>query len=196
MANAAVRLAEEIGYVGAGTCEFLVQGDEFFFLEMNTRLQVEHTVTEEVTGLDLVALQLDIAAGAELPIAQSDVTFSGHAIQARVCAEDPHAGWLPSIGYVHRYSHPDDDGVRYEDGIASGVTVSPHYDSMITKVIAKGALTGPRRRRAQRRAWRRWKLHGPATNIGALSAILADSDYRRGDVTVNWLEQRTDLVSP
>ncbi len=194
MATAAVRLAEEIGYVGAGTCEFLVQGGEFFFLEMNTRLQVEHTVTEEVTGLDLVALQLDVAAGARLPFTQSGVTITGHAIQARVCAEDPHAGGLPSTGYVAECSHPHDDGVRYEDGIASGVTISPHYDSMITKVIAKG----PSRERAIGAlgdALATLVLHGPATNVGALRAILADDDYRRGDVTVNWLEQRTDLVA-
>ena len=168
MAAAAVRLAEEIGYVGAGTCEFLVQGDEFFFLEMNTRLQVEHTVTEEVTGIDLVALQLDIARGAELPFRQPDVTFTGHAIQARVCAEDPYAGWLPSTGYVHRYWHPSDDGVRYEDGIASGVTISPHYDSMITKVIANGRSRDDAVS-ALGDALATLVLHGPATNVGALS---------------------------
>ena len=193
MAAAAVRLAEEIGYVGAGTCEFLVEGDEFFFLEMNTRLQVEHTVTEEVTGLDLVTLQLDIADGLPLPFRQSDVAFAGHAIQARVCAEDPYSGWLPSIGAVHRYFHTDDDGVRYEDGIASGVTISPHYDSMITKVIAKG------RSRAEAistlgGALAGLVLHGPATNISVLQRILSDGDYRDGDVSVNWLESRSDLV--
>lgn len=194
MADAAVRLAEEIGYVGAGTCEFLVQGDGFFFLEMNTRLQVEHTVTEEVTGLDLVDLQLDVAAGARLPITQSDVTYTGHAIQARVCAEDPYAGWLPSTGHVDRYWHPVDDGIRYEDGIASGVTISPHYDSMITKAIAHGETrTGAACALAQ--ALGTLELHGPATNIAALRTILGDDDYRRGDVTVNWLEQRTDLVA-
>ncbi len=194
MAAAAVRLAEEIGYVGAGTCEFLVQGDEFFFLEMNTRLQVEHTVTEEVTGLDLVALQLDIADGMKLPLRQSNVTFTGHSIQARVCAEDPHTGWLPSIGCVHRYSHPHDNGVRYEDGIAAGVTISPYYDSMITKVIANG------RSRAEAistldDALADLVLHGPATNVVALRHILSDEDYRSGDVSVNWLERRTDLVA-
>ncbi|MEO7007154.1 MAG: biotin carboxylase N-terminal domain-containing protein [Terrimesophilobacter sp.] len=194
MAAAAVQLAEEIGYVGAGTCEFLVQGEEFFFLEMNTRLQVEHTVTEEVTGLDLVALQLDVAAGAELPFKQSDVTFTGHAIQARVCAEDPHAGWLPSTGYVHHYRHRVDDGVRYEDGIASGVTVGPHYDSMVTKVIATGS-SRCQALDALGDALAQLELHGPATNVAALCTILADDDYRRGDITVNWLEQRSDLVA-
>lgn len=194
MASAAVRLAGEIGYVGAGTCEFLVQGDDFFFLEMNTRLQVEHTVTEEVTGLDLVALQLDVAGGAALPFAQSDVSLTGHAIQARVCAEDPHAGWLPSSGHVRHYRHSAAEGVRYEDGIASGVTVSPHYDSMITKVIARAesradAIT------ALGDALTSMELHGLATNVGALCSILSDPDYRRGDVTVNWLEQRSDLAA-
>jgi propionyl-CoA carboxylase alpha chain len=193
MAEAAVRLARDIGYVGAGTCEFLVQDDEFYFLEMNTRLQVEHTVTEEVTGLDLVALQLDIAAGMALPFAQGEVTYTGHAIQARVCAEDPGAGWLPSTGYVHRYRHPCDDVVRYEDGIASGVTVSPHYDSMITKVIATGT-SRIAAINALANALATLEIHGPATNIGALRAILGDPAYRRGDITVNWLERRGDLA--
>jgi propionyl-CoA carboxylase alpha chain len=157
-------------------------------------LQVEHTVTEEVTGLDLVALQLDVAAGGVLPIAQSDVTFTGHAIQARICAEDPHAGWLPSTGYVRRYQHSVGDDVRYEDGIASGVTVSQHYDSMITKVIAKGASRADAIN-ALGNALAGLQLHGLATNIVALSAILADADYQRGDVTVNWLEQRGDLAA-
>jgi acetyl/propionyl-CoA carboxylase alpha subunit len=194
MASAAVRLAGEIGYVGAGTCEFLVQGDDFFFLEMNTRLQVEHTVTEEVTGLDLVALQLDVASGAALPFAQSDVTLTGHAIQARVCAEDPHAGWLPSSGHVRRYRHSTVNGVRYEDGIASGVTVSPHYDSMITKVIASGTSRADTITTLGD-ALASLELHGLATNVGALCSILSDPDYRRGDVTVNWLEQRGDLAA-
>lgn len=193
MAEAAVRLAAEIGYVGAGTCEFLVQGDEYFFLEMNTRLQVEHTVTEQVTGLDLVALQLDVAAGAALPITQADVTFAGHAIQARVCAEDPHAGWLPSSGHIDHYWHPADDGVRYEDGVASGSTISPYYDSMITKIIATGC-TRIDAINTLRAALTGLQLHGPATNVAALRAILADPDYRLGEVTVNWLEQRADLV--
>ncbi|MGV0714480.1 biotin carboxylase N-terminal domain-containing protein [Mycolicibacterium sp. XJ662] len=194
MAVAAVRLAEEIGYVGAGTCEFLVQGDEFFFLEMNTRLQVEHTVTEEVTGIDLVALQLEIASGSRLPVTQSEITFTGHAVQARVCAEDPHAGWLPSSGYVRRYWHPDDDGVRYEDGICSGVDISPHYDSMITKVIARGTSRS-RAIRTLGDALATLQLHGPATNIAVLQRILTDGEYEGGDVTVNWLEQRADLVA-
>ncbi|MGV0577856.1 biotin carboxylase N-terminal domain-containing protein [Mycolicibacterium elephantis] len=195
MAAAAVRLAEEIGYVGAGTCEFLVQGDEFFFLEMNTRLQVEHTVTEEVTGIDLVALQLDIASGARLPITQSEITFTGHAVQARVCAEDPHAGWLPSTGYVHRYCHSDRDGVRYEDGVASGTAISPHYDSMIAKVIARGA-SRDRAVEALSDALGELQLHGVTTNVAVLQRILTDAEFRCGAVTVNWLEQRTDLVVP
>lgn len=194
MAEAAVRLAAEIGYVGAGTCEFLVQGHEFFFLEMNTRLQVEHTVTEQVTGLDLVALQLDVAAGAPLPINQADVTYTGHAIQARVCAEDPHAGWLPSTGRIDRYWHPVDDGVRYEDGVASGSIVSPYYDSMITKIIATGC-TRLEAVNTLRTALTTLELHGPATNVVALRSILSDADYRSGEVTVNWLEQRAELVA-
>ncbi len=194
MADAAVRLGQEIGYVGAGTCEFLVQGEEFFFLEMNTRLQVEHTVTEEVTGLDLVGLQLDVASGSALPFTQSDVALSGHAIQARVCAEDPGAGWLPSTGFVRRYDHPHDDGIRYEDGIASGTTISPHYDSMVTKVVAAAESRDQAIGRL-RDALGTLVLQGPASNIDVLCRILDDDDFRSGAVSVNWLEKRTDLVS-
>ncbi|MEB3070308.1 acetyl/propionyl/methylcrotonyl-CoA carboxylase subunit alpha [[Mycobacterium] vasticus] len=194
MAAAAVRLAEDIGYVGAGTCEFLVQGDEFFFLEMNTRLQVEHTVTEQVTSIDIVGLQLDVARGAQLPFTQTEITFTGHAIQARVCAENPYTGWLPSTGAIQRYWHPDDDGVRYEDGIASGVTISPFYDSMITKVIAPGE-TRDHAITTLDGALARLVLHGPDTNVAVLRRILSDADYRHGDVTVNWLEQRADLLA-
>ncbi|MFE9322594.1 biotin carboxylase N-terminal domain-containing protein [Nocardia sp. NPDC052278] len=195
MADAAVRLATEIGYVGAGTCEFLVDGGQFFFLEMNTRLQVEHTVTEEVSGLDLVALQLDVAAGAELSLRQEDVVLRGHSIQARVCAENPAAGWLPSSGDVFRYEHPDRPGLRFEDGITTGSTVSPHYDSMIIKVISTGgdraaAIGG------LAAGLRDTRLHGPQTNIGALLRILDNDDYRSGAVSVNWLESRPELAQP
>jgi propionyl-CoA carboxylase alpha chain len=124
---------------------------------------------------------------------QSDITFRGHAIQARVCAEDPRAGWLPSTGYVHHYGHLTDDGVRYENGIASGSTVSPYYDSMITKIIATGA-TRDHAVGVLADALGSLVLHGPTTNVSTLRRILADDDFRTGAVSVNWLEGRGDLV--
>ncbi|WP_433598242.1 acetyl/propionyl/methylcrotonyl-CoA carboxylase subunit alpha [Nocardia sp. CA-135953] len=195
MAAAAVRLATEIGYLGAGTCEFLVDGEDFYFLEMNTRLQVEHTVTEQVSGLDLVALQLRIADGGELGVRQQDIVVRGHSIQARVCAENPAAGWLPSSGPVLRYDHPVEPGLRFEDGIATGCTVSPHYDSMIVKVIGTGADRAEAIGRLSA-GLRDTRLHGPQTNIPALLRILDSDDYRTGSVSVNWLEARPELAQP
>ena len=137
MSAAAVAAARAVGYVGAGTVEFLVDNDgNFFFLEMNTRLQVEHPVTEMITGLDLVELQLAVAGGAPLPEAALHPTITGHAIEVRLCAEDPYNGYLPSSGTFTRVDFPEIEGVRVDTGVASGSVVSPFYDSMFAKVIA------------------------------------------------------------
>jgi 3-methylcrotonyl-CoA carboxylase alpha subunit len=133
---AALVVARKIGYVGAGTVEFLFDGQEFYFMEMNTRLQVEHTVTEAVTGLDLVEWQLRVAAGEVLPLSQEQVRLEGHAIEARVCAEDPERGFLPSAGHLELLEWPDTDSVRVDAGFGSGDTVPDCYDSLLGKVIA------------------------------------------------------------
>jgi 3-methylcrotonyl-CoA carboxylase alpha subunit len=133
---AALVVAREIGYVSAGTVEFLFDGREFYFMEMNTRLQVEHTVTEAVTGLDLVEWQLRIAAGEPLPLAQSEVRLEGHAIEARVCAEDPERAFLPSAGCLQRLQWPKMEAVRIDAGFGTGDTVPDCYDSLLGKVIA------------------------------------------------------------
>jgi geranyl-CoA carboxylase alpha subunit len=148
MGAAAVAAAQAVGYRGAGTVEFLLAPDgEFYFLEMNTRLQVEHPVTEAVTGLDLVALQLRVAAGELLPLRQEQVHLHGHAIEARLCAEDPHRDFLPRSGTVHAWLPPQGEGVRVDHGLQSGQVVSPHYDSMLAKVIAHGENREEARRR-------------------------------------------------
>ncbi len=140
MGKAAVDAAKAVDYVGAGTVEFLLaQNGEFYFLEMNTRLQVEHPVTELVTGLDLVKLQIMAAQGDALGVSQDDVTLTGHAIEARLYAEDPADDFLPSTGPVHLFSTPTGDGIRIDSGIETGGMVSPFYDSMVAKVIGYGA---------------------------------------------------------
>ncbi len=136
MRAAALVVAREIGYVGAGTVEFLFDGTEFYFMEMNTRLQVEHTVTEAITGLDLVEWQLRVAAGEALPLTQEAVRFEGHAIEARVCAEDPQRGFLPSAGTLALLEWPRMQGIRVDAGFASGDVVPDSYDSLLGKVIA------------------------------------------------------------
>ncbi len=139
MRNAALVVAREIGYVGAGTVEFLFDAGSFYFVEMNTRLQVEHTVTEAITGLDLVEWQLRVASGEPLPLAQSQVSFRGHAVEARVCAEDPERDFLPSSGHLQLLSWPRGESVRVDAGFESGDDVPSTYDSLLGKVIAWGA---------------------------------------------------------
>ena len=144
MTDAAVRLARSVGYEGAGTVEFLVEGGKlsksapWYFIEMNTRLQVEHPVTEAITGLDLVEWQLRVAAGQRLPAKQSDITMSGHSIEARVCAEDPGRGFAPSAGTIHVFAPGEGGDIRVETGVAGGSQIPPFYDSLIAKLIAHG----------------------------------------------------------
>jgi len=145
MGKAATEAARAVGYVGAGTVEFIADGreglraDRFYFMEMNTRLQVEHPVTEAITGLDLVELQLKVAAGEPLGFTQSDVQANGHAVEARLYAEDPEKGFLPSTGKLWALQFTEGEGIRIDTGVEAGDTVTPFYDPMIAKVIAHGA---------------------------------------------------------
>ena len=189
MGAAAVEAARSIGYRGAGTVEFLLGPDgSFYFLEMNTRLQVEHPVTELITGLDLVAWQIRVAEGERLPLEQDDVTLTGHAIEVRLYAENPEKGFLPDTGPVDLWLAPTGEGVRVDAGIATGLEVSPFYDSMQAKIIAWGASRDVARRRLIG-ALRRSALFGPATNREFLSVALANGAFAAGKATTAFLEE-------
>ena len=187
LGEAALTAVRALPYEGAGTVEFLLAPDRsFHFLEMNTRLQVEHPVTEAVTGLDLVALQLDIAAGRALPMRQGDIRIDGHAIEARLYAEDPDAGFLPAAGRMLRWRLPAGEGLRIDAGLAEGETVSAEYDPMLAKLIAHG----PDRETARRRlvaALGDSVLFGPPTNRDFLIALLEHPDFAGGQVDTGFI---------
>jgi 3-methylcrotonyl-CoA carboxylase alpha subunit len=188
MGAAAVAAAQAVGYVGAGTVEFLYDGRGFYFLEMNTRLQVEHPVTEMITGLDLVEWQLRVADGEALPLRQEQVTCRGHAVEARLYAEDPERGFLPSTGRIERLRFPAGEAhVRVDTGVVEGDEVSIHYDPMVAKVIAWGAdrLEAIDRLRAALEAT---DVDGVRTNTRFLWEILGADAVRAGDVSTRLLE--------
>ena len=194
---AAVETARSVGYVGAGTVEFIVAADrpgEPFFMEMNTRLQVEHPVTEMVTGVDLVEQQLRIAAGERLAIAQDDVTLTGHAIEARIYAEDPAAGFLPTGGTVLALDWPAGDGVRIDAGVDHGGAVGSSYDPMIAKVIAHGADRAEALERL-RTALAESSIFGVVTNRGFLRALLDEPSVRAGDLDTGFIDREGERIA-
>jgi len=189
MAAAADRLAAAVGYVGAGTVEFLVDQDErFYFIEMNTRLQVEHGVTEMVTGIDLVRAQLLIAAGEELEFAQEDIRVNGSAIEFRINAEDPAQDFHPSPGRIDVAELPGGFGVRVDTAIYAGYTVVPFYDSLIAKLMV-WAPTREQALRRGRRALREFRIEGIATTVPLHMRLVDDERVRSGDVHTGYLEQ-------
>ncbi|AIG74006.1 Acetyl-/propionyl-coenzyme A carboxylase alpha chain [Amycolatopsis japonica] len=198
MGASAVEAARSVGYVGAGTVEFIVSAtapDEFFFMEMNTRLQVEHPVTELVTGLDLVEWQVKIAAGDVLTVAQDDVRLDGHAVEARVYAEDPTRGFIPTGGTVLAVHEPSGEGVRVDSWMSEGAVIGSNYDPMLAKVIA----WGPDRAAALHRldlALADTALLGLGTNVAFLRGLLADGDVRDGKLDTGLVDRRlSTLVS-
>ena len=183
MGKAAVEAAKAVNYVGAGTIEFIADGsdglrpDGFFFMEMNTRLQVEHPVTEAITGLDLVELQFRIAFGEPLPFRQEDLRIRGHAVEARLYAEDPENGFLPSTGKLHALDLKADEGIRIDTGVSEGDTVSPFYDPMIAKVIAHAATRNEALDRLSD-SLERSEVVGPRTNTAFLRALCDSAGFR------------------
>jgi 3-methylcrotonyl-CoA carboxylase alpha subunit len=187
MRAAAIVVAREIGYVGAGTVEFLFDGREFYFMEMNTRLQVEHTVTEQVTGLDLVEWQLIVAAGGRLPLAQAEINLNGHAIEARICAEDPEREFLPSAGELRLLEWPAPEFARVDAGFGTGDRVPESYDSLLGKVICRGQT---RTEAAGKLASALDRIHcaGVRTNERWLARILEAPQFLRVEHSIAWLE--------
>jgi acetyl/propionyl-CoA carboxylase alpha subunit len=190
MCAAAVAAGRAIGYHNAGTVEFVVDASgEFYFLEVNTRLQVEHPVTEEVTGLDLVRLQILVAQGEPLPLRQEDVTLRGHAIEARVYAEDPRTDFLPSTGTLVAWEEGGGPGIRWESGVETSSAVTIHYDPMLAKVIAYGRDRTEAIARMQR-ALAEFVILGISTNLLYLQSILELPAFRAGDLSTHFLNEQ------
>ncbi|AFX99358.1 acetyl-CoA carboxylase, biotin carboxylase [Candidatus Endolissoclinum faulkneri L2] len=185
--NRIVAAMRNMGYCSLGTMEFLYEKDEFYFIEMNTRLQVEHPITEAITGIDLVRLQIEIAANKSLGIAQQDITFNGHAIECRINAEDP-CTFQPNPGKINDYHQPGGLGVRVDSALYAGYSVPSHYDSLIAKVIIHGANRQECLMRAER-ALGEYVISGISTTIPLHANLLLDPIFRSGEYSIRWLER-------
>ena len=197
MGKAAVEAAKAVAYVGAGTVEFIAHQDgSFYFMEMNTRLQVEHPVTEMITGLDLVEWQLRVASGERLPLAQEQLQIDGHALEARIYAEDPDNGFLPSTGrLVHLAPPPESDHVRVDTGVEQGDEISPHYDPMIAKLI----VWGVDRRQAlarMRQALSQYRIVGVSNNVDFLARLVAVPSFANAELDTGLIEREQALLFP
>ena len=196
MGEAAVKVAKSCNYIGAGTVEFLVDKDKrFYFLEMNTRLQVEHPVTEMITGLDLVAWQIKVAAGEALPLQQEDIPLSGHGIEVRLYAEDPSNNFLPQTGKVLSWDFEANNGIRVDSGIKSGSVVSPHYDPMLAKIVAWGESRSEACRKLLS-CLEDIRLLGFKNNKGLLRTILTHDVFLNGQATTEFLERDVNIDTP
>jgi acetyl/propionyl-CoA carboxylase alpha subunit len=189
---AAVALARHLRYGSLGTVEMLAAGDAVYFLEMNTRLQIEHTVTEMVTGLDLVEWQIRAALGEALPARQEEVEFVGHAIQCRIYAEKPEEGFVPSPGKIESFLVPIGPGIRNDVGVREGDYVTPYYDPLLGKLIVHGDDRAQAIARLER-ALADYEVDGVATNIGMHRRVVADEAFRAGDLSTCFLAERLGL---
>ncbi len=194
MGEAAVRAAEAVEYCNAGTIEFLFQDGEFYFLEMNTRIQVEHPVTEMVTGIDLVQWQIRIAAGERLPYTQDDIRLDGHAIECRINAEDPRNGFLPSAGRIEMLDIPTGPGVRWDGGIGEGYEVSLFYDPMLAKLIVHAPTRAEAIQRMER-ALAELRVTGIETTASFHARVMREADFRAGHLDIAYLEKHPDLMA-
>lgn len=192
--DAAVGIALAANYHSAGTVEFLLGGGEFYFLEMNTRLQVEHAVTEMITGVDLVAEQIHIAAGRPLRLAQSDIVPGGHAIEARLCAEAPERGYAPTTGKVLVLDYPDGDGIRIDSGLSRGQKITTAFDPLLAKIIVHSPSRVETAQKAHR-AMRDLVLLGCTTNASFLARILADEGFLHGHIHTGYLEEHPHIAA-
>lgn len=200
MGAAAVAAAQAVNYVGAGTVEFICEGDDFYFMEMNTRLQVEHPITEQITGFDLVEWQLRVAAGQTLPASQDELHIHGHAFEARIYAENPDNQFLPSIGQIHTLVFPEHQSfclspVRVDSGILQGDSISPFYDPMIAKLIVHGSDRDDALRKLQH-ALEQSYIAGLHTNLRFLHRLACDDAFMAGDVDTGFIERRYDSLFP
>jgi acetyl-CoA carboxylase biotin carboxylase subunit len=196
MGECAVRATQEIGYVGAGTVEFLLDEDaHFYFMEMNTRIQVEHPVTELVTSFDLVKEQIRVAAGEPLMLNLSGNRLRGHAIECRVNAEDPYRNFQPSPGTITAYHPPGGPGVRVDTHIYAGYTVPPFYDSLLAKLIVHG-ITRQEALSRMRHALDSFIIEGVTTTIPFLRRVIEHPAFEAGEVDTKFLERETDLFKP
>ena len=187
--EAAVRLTAQVGYRGAGTVEFLVEGERFYFIEMNTRIQVEHPITEMVTGVDLVAEQLRVAAGESLSVTQEEVSLTGSAVEFRINAEDPDQDFFPSPGEITRFDPPSGPGVRVDSGFVAGGQIAPYYDSLLAKVVVHGQDREQALARA-RQALTELTVDGITTTRSMHLELLDDPALQQGGVSTTWYEER------
>jgi acetyl-CoA carboxylase biotin carboxylase subunit len=189
MGAAAVRAAKQIGYEGAGTVEFIYANDKFYFMEMNTRIQVEHPVTEYVTGIDLIKEQIRVASGMPLSFRQEDIDFRGHSIECRINAEDPDRNFLPSPGRVDAYISPGGPGVRVDSHCYPGYVIPPYYDSLVSKLVVWGSNRQEAIARMQR-ALDEYAITGIKTTIPFHQRVLAHPTFQDGrDVSTDFIEK-------
>jgi acetyl-CoA carboxylase biotin carboxylase subunit len=196
MGETAVRIAEAVNYRGAGTVEFIMDQDEnFYFLEMNTRIQVEHPVTEMITGIDIVKWMIRIANGQKLPFKQNKLKINGHAVECRVYAEDPEMNFLPSPGRIEYVRAPNGPGIRDDSSIYSGYEVTSYYDPMLSKLIVWGET---RKDAVNRMAstLREYFVLGVKTNIGFLIRVMENEEFKKADIDTGFIERHPELLTP